>query len=96
MRAPIAIVIGLSVVVGSAVAADKTVTVEGLLMVGRLESAIMATDGNGVSFAAGSAVAEQVLSVCKKGDVCKVTGVVDEADPSRLLKSIVKVEQVKK
>ncbi len=96
MKRTIAVSVGLFAIVAPALAADKTVTVEGPLMVGRFESAIVATDGNGVSLAAGSAAADQVLSVCKKGNVCKVTGVIDDTDPSRLLKSVIKVEQAKK
>jgi hypothetical protein len=82
--------------VGPVLAADKSVTVEGQLMVGRFESAIVTADGVGVSLAADSAAANQVLAVCKKGELCRVTGIVDDADPSRLLKSISKVERVKK
>lgn len=96
MKRTITTLVGAFAGAASVLAADKTVTVEGQLMVGRLESAIVAGDGNGVSFAAGSAAADQVLSVCKKGSTCRVTGIVDDADPSRLLKSVMKVEQVKK
>jgi hypothetical protein len=86
----------LLVCIGSAQAADKTITVEGPLMIGRFESAIVAVDGIGVSLAPDSAVTKQVMSVCQKGALCKVTGVVDDADPSRLLKAVSKVERVKK
>jgi hypothetical protein len=96
MKSTIPVLVCLLAAIGPAQAADKTVTVEGQLMVGRFESAIVGADGAGVSLAAGSAIAGQVLSVCKKGDLCKVTGVIDDTDASRALKSVTKVEQVKK
>lgn len=96
MKKAIIIVVCIFAAIGLAQAADKTVTVEGQLMVGRFESAIVTADGGGVTLAADSAAASKVLAVCKKGGLCKVTGVIDDADASRSLKSVAKVEQVKK
>lgn len=96
MNKSVAVALALWVGAGPAWAADKTVTVEGELRVGRFDVAIVGADGNGVAIATGSPVADQVLAVCQKGAVCKVTGVVDDADSGRLLKSVAKVEPVKK
>lgn len=96
MKSAIAVLAYLFAAIGPVQAAEKTITVEGQLMMGRFESAIVAADGAGVSFTPDSAAAKQVLSVCKQGGLCKVTGVIDDADPSRSLKSVSKVQQVKK
>lgn len=84
------IMAGILVFTCNAFSAEKTITIEGELIVGTLDSNI---DAGNVSagFMTQSDIGNQIFEKCGGGDKCKVTSVVDD---NGFIKSLISVEKV--
>jgi len=79
----------------SSIAAEKTITVTGEILLNEFDSGVDTEEVyGGVLFWNDSKPGRAILSVCKHGDICEITGVVDDKEKIKEFLSVSKVRKI--
>lgn len=74
----IIIVLCVSFSAQAVLAADKMMTIKGIVSVGTLDSSIDTSDDKGYVFLTDSEVGNKIFKVCQADDLCQVTGLIGD------------------
>ena len=76
-------------------AAEKTITVMGQILSNQFDSVVDTTEiDGGVLFWNDSEQGRAILTVCKHGDICEVTGAVDDKQKIKEFMSVSRVRKI--